>query len=171
MTLSAFSFRMLRRDLHAGELRVLFLAIIIATASVSSVGFFTDRVQQALRQQANELLAADLVISADHPISEQFIQTAKKYDLRFTQSEQFRSMVLANGKNSLAEVKAVGPGYPLRGHLHIAKQIFGPERVTEGTPLITIQRNIFSRRTASLNLNTGVNSPGKENCIARVYLI
>src|SRR5881409_3635522 len=61
--------RMLRRNWSAGELRVLLLALFIAVASVTTVGFFADRVQSALDHEANELLGGDLVMIADHPIA------------------------------------------------------------------------------------------------------
>ena len=48
--------------------RVLLLALVIAVASVTTVGFFADRVQPALDAQANELLGGDLVLIADKPI-------------------------------------------------------------------------------------------------------
>lgn len=51
-----FSLRMLRRDLRAGELGLLLVALIIAVTSLTSVGFFTDRVARALRLEANQLL-------------------------------------------------------------------------------------------------------------------
>lgn len=50
------SFRMLRRDWHAGELRVLLAAVMIAVACVSSVAFFTDRIAQALQQQTGGIV-------------------------------------------------------------------------------------------------------------------
>src|SRR6187551_617352 len=63
--------RMLRRNWSAGELRVLLLALVIAVASVTTVGFFADRVQAALDAQANELLGGDLALIADKPIPEE----------------------------------------------------------------------------------------------------
>jgi putative ABC transport system permease protein len=114
-----YSLRLLRRDIRAGELRVLFLAIAIAVASVTSVGFFTDRIQQTLRQQANELLAADLVVSADHPLPDAFAASATLGTLRTTDAIQFRSMALAGEQSQLTEIKAVGALYPLRGKLRL----------------------------------------------------
>jgi ABC-type Fe3+-siderophore transport system permease subunit len=55
------SLRALRRDIQAGELRVLALALLIAVASVAAVGLFTDRIQLAMERKASELLGADLV--------------------------------------------------------------------------------------------------------------
>ena len=149
-----FSLQMLRRDIRAGELRVLLLALVVAVASVSSVGFFTDRIQQALRLQANELLAADLVISADHPIRESFVQQAQRARLQTVMVHQFRSMVFAAGKNSLAELKVAAEGYPLRGKLKIADVPLGADREVRAIPepgTLWVEVELLRR----LNLNLG----------------
>ena len=59
-----FSWRTLWRDWRGGELRILAVALVIAVTAVSAVGFFIDRVDRGIQQQAAELIAADLVISA-----------------------------------------------------------------------------------------------------------
>src|SRR3989304_1979155 len=64
--MTPLSLRMLASDWRAGELRILALALVVAVASVTSVGFFADRVRQALAREAHQLLGADLVLSADH---------------------------------------------------------------------------------------------------------
>src|SRR5687768_2499449 len=66
MTELGLSMRMLARDWRAGELRVLAVALVIAVASVTSVGFFADRVRQALQRDAHQLLGADVLLVADH---------------------------------------------------------------------------------------------------------
>jgi putative ABC transport system permease protein len=60
--------RLLARDWRAGELTLVAVAVIVAVASVTTVGFFADRVNQALTRQANQLLGADLVVSGDRPL-------------------------------------------------------------------------------------------------------
>ncbi len=50
--------RLLRRDWRAGELRVLAAALVLAVASVGTVGLFADRVKAAMTTQANLLLGA-----------------------------------------------------------------------------------------------------------------
>ena len=112
---------MLRRNWSAGELRVLLLALVIAVASVTTVGFFADRVQAALDAQANELLGGDLVLIADHPVPQPFAEAARASSLAVAQTQTFPSMVSsAGGGVSLAEIKAASDGFPLRGHLRIA---------------------------------------------------
>ena len=111
--------RMLRRNWSAGELRVLLLALLIAVASVTTVGFFADRVQAALDQQANELLAADLAVIGDKPLPKDFDEAARRHKLDVAHTRTFPSMVGAGDSVSLAEIKAVSDGFPLRGRIRI----------------------------------------------------
>ena len=125
---------MLRRNWSAGELRVLWLSLVIAVASVTTVGFFADRVQAALDSQANELLGGDLVMIADQPIAPKFIDAAKAQGLATAQTRTFPSMVNANRNVHLAELKAVSDGFPLRGRIRIADAEDAPDREAEGGP-------------------------------------
>lgn len=124
----------MRRDWRAGELRVLTAALVIAVTCVTSVVFFTDRITQALDLQASELLAADLRIVSDRPISQEYIDTARERQLTLAQTISFRSMVLANGASQLAEIKAVNDHYPLRGLLKISQQAFDAGVVADNVP-------------------------------------
>jgi putative ABC transport system permease protein len=116
--------RMLSRDWRAGELSVLIAALVLAAASVGSVGFFTDRVKGALTTQANLLLGADLMVSADRPLPPEFTREAQARGLSTVPAIRFNSMVQqAEGRAEdavLADVKAVGAGYPLRGAIMLA---------------------------------------------------
>src|SRR5512144_219426 len=76
--------RMLSRDWRAGELRVLIAALVRAVASVGTVGFFADRVKGALTRQANVLLGADLLVSADRPLPPEFESEARARGLDVT---------------------------------------------------------------------------------------
>ena len=134
MKVIALSLRMLRRDWRSGELRVLTAALVIAVASVTTVGFFTDRVQRALSDEANQLLGADLVLASDHPIQHDFEQEAKRRGLRVTRTLKFPSMVLHAETGQLTEIKAVAAGYPLRGELHTVPQSSAPTNATLPEP-------------------------------------
>lgn len=134
MKIFNLSLLMLRRDWRAGELHVLALALVVAVGSMTSVGFFTDRIDGALRQQANELLGGDAVIVADHPIAEAYLQLARKYGLRTARTDTFHSMVVAGDKTALAAIKAVTPGYPLRGTLRLSPQLYAPSHAASGIP-------------------------------------
>jgi putative ABC transport system permease protein len=115
--------RMLRRDWRAGELSVLIAALVLAAASVGTVGFFADRVKGALARQANLLLGADLMVSADRPLAPDFTREAQTRGLATVPVIRFNSMVQAPGSDAvLADVKAVGAGYPLRGAVLLVAQ-------------------------------------------------
>jgi len=132
--------RLLRRDWRAGELRVLALALILAVASVGTVGFFADRVQSALTSQANLLLGADLMISGDRMLPLSFADTARARGLATTGVIRFNSMVqpgpgaAADAAAVLADVKAVGTGYPLRGEVLLADPARPAGVVATGIP-------------------------------------
>ncbi len=115
---------MTRRDWRAGELRFLLVALIVAVASLSSVGFFVDRMRAGLNRDAHQLLGADLVVNADQPIHPAWREEAQKRGLTLAETVTFPSMALAGEGDrtlsQLASVKAVSPGYPLRGALKIA---------------------------------------------------
>lgn len=130
----ALAARMTLRDWRSGELRLLLLALIIAVASVTSVGFFVDRIRTGLERDAAQMLGADLVIVSDQPVGAAQKAEAQRRGLALAESAQFPSMALAAGKSELSALKAVGPGYPLRGRLKIAAAADAPERVAGGIP-------------------------------------
>ena len=133
--------RMLRRDWHAGELRVLIAALVLAVGSVGTVGFFADRVKGALTRQANLLLGADLMISGDRPLPESFEARARRDGLTTTPVIRFNSMVqtadsaaAASTAAVLTDVKAVGEGYPLRGAVTLVDAASSQGRPAGGVP-------------------------------------
>ncbi len=115
----ALSWRLLLRDWRAGELRVLALGLVIAVTSLTSVALFADRVRQALSTEANQLLGADLVVIADHPIDNALSDEARKQGLNVLRTVRFPSMTMHAQSTQLTEIKAVEPGYPLKGRLSI----------------------------------------------------
>ncbi|MCW5594941.1 MAG: FtsX-like permease family protein [Rhodocyclaceae bacterium] len=125
---------MLKRDFRAGELRLLGLALVIAVASLSSVSFFSDRLSRALTREAHQLLGGDLLLVADHPWDKAYRAEAQRRGLRVITSVSFPSMTAANGASHLAGIKAVEPGYPLRGALRTAPGLNQPDAETRETP-------------------------------------
>jgi putative ABC transport system permease protein len=128
MNIFAFSWRQTLRGWRSGELRVLTAALVIAVAAVTAVGFFTERVHDAVRQQAGESLAADLVLAADKPIPQQYAAEARAAHLRLARVLTFASVILADNAHRLADIHAVSRAYPLRGRLRVAQQAFGAAR-------------------------------------------
>src|SRR5690606_28723702 len=110
----------LRRDCHSGELRLLLLALLIAVAAVTSVGFLADRVGRALERDSAQMLGGDLALRADEPIPAAFLVQAGARQLATAQTLQFPSMISGGGDAQLASLKAVSQAYPLRGALRLA---------------------------------------------------
>ena len=126
--------RMLARDWRAGEQRLLALALIVAVASVTTVAFFADRVGRSLTSEANQLLGADLVVVSDQPLAARFGQAAQGLGLSTTAAVRFPSMTQFAGRTLLTEVKAVAPGYPLRGKLRIRSSESGADFAPRSIP-------------------------------------
>jgi len=131
--------RMLSRDWRAGELTVLIGAMVLAVASIGTVGFFADRVKGALTRQANLLLGADVLISGDRPLPDDLAAEARRRGLVSTPAVKFNSMVQRAGAAAgegavLADVKAVAPGYPLRGAVVLADGDNADGRRATGIP-------------------------------------
>src|SRR6188474_652012 len=80
------------RDSRTGELRVLAAALVLAVASIGTVGLFADRVKLALSSQANVLLGADVLITGDRPLPPIYEEEAKKRALAIVHSVRFSSM-------------------------------------------------------------------------------
>ena len=132
--LFAMSSRMLWRDWRGGELRILAVALVIAVTSVTSVGFFIDRVQQGMDQQASELIAADLVVSSASPVAGERSDRAETLGLEIAETTGFRSVIIAGDQPKLVEAKAVSEDYPLRGTLSVSDTLFGEEYQVETVP-------------------------------------
>src|SRR5690242_17358361 len=113
------AWRLLLRDWRAGELGVLAAALVVAVASVTSVGFFADRVGQALARDAHQLLGADVVLMADHPWDARILDEVRRAGAS-AEALNFISMALRGERTQLAGVKAVTENYPLRGRLRSA---------------------------------------------------
>lgn len=134
MSWLTLALRNLLRDLRAGELAVLVLALLVAVASLTAVGFFTSRIGHAVEQQAGEVLAADLRLRSARPIEERYDREAEARGLRVARVETMPSVVFLGKESSLVTLRAVSPGYPLRGRVKTADRPFGKGVVTDGVP-------------------------------------
>ena len=116
--------RTLWRDVRAGELRLLLVAVTLAVAALTSVGFFADRLQGGLARDALQLLGGDVVLVSDAPTPAAFAQQAQALGLQTATSMGFPTMARApeaqGGGVKLVALKSVQPGYPLRGNMQVA---------------------------------------------------
>ncbi|MDP2416918.1 MAG: ABC transporter permease, partial [Hydrogenophaga sp.] len=84
--------RSLWRDWRAGELRLLVLAVTLAVAALTAVGFFADRLQNGLARDASALLGGDAVINSDNRPPDAMAQQAQVLGLQTTETLGFPTM-------------------------------------------------------------------------------
>ncbi|AEF91653.1 protein of unknown function DUF214 [Delftia sp. Cs1-4] len=130
--------RTLWRDLRAGELRLLIVAVMLAVAALSSVGFFADRLQAGLQRDARQLLGGDVVVVGDNPTAPAFAERARAEGLQALETSSFPTMARASdaqgGMSRLVALKSVPEGYPLRGSLRVADAPGAADRATREIP-------------------------------------
>ena len=130
--------RSLWRDLRSGELRLLIVAVTLAVAALTAVGFFADRLKGGLQRDARQLLGGDAVISSNNPTPAAFAAKARALGLDVVQTLGFPTMGRAidakGGGSKLVALKVVEPGYPLRGNLKVTSQPGEPDTLTRAIP-------------------------------------
>ncbi len=113
-------------------------AIFLAVAALTAVGFFADRLQAGLARDARQLLGGDVVVVSDNPTPPQFAQQARALGLKSAATVSFPTMARAEdaqgGATRLVALKAVTPGYPLRGKLQVAPAAGEPGAATDTIP-------------------------------------
>lgn len=132
------AWRQLVRDFRAGELRLLVVAVMLAVAALTAVGFFADRLNTGLNRDARQLLGGDAVVSSDKPPPAMLVEEAKRLGLVSATTTGFPSMARApderGGASRLVAVKAVSTGYPLRGQLTVTDRPGGEPRPVAAGP-------------------------------------
>jgi putative ABC transport system permease protein len=134
----SLGWRTLWRDLRAGELKLLIVAVTLAVAALTAVGFFADRLKGGLSRDARQLLGGDAVVVTDMPTPQAVLDRARALGLQGVTTLVFPSMARApeakGGGARLIALKAVPPGYPLRGQLQVAEQPDGAAQRTREIP-------------------------------------
>ncbi|WP_422908969.1 ABC transporter permease [Pseudomonas songnenensis] len=130
--LFALAYRQLLRDARAGELRVLFFALVVAVAASTAIGYFGARLNDAMLLRASEFLGADMVLSGSAPASQEQIDDGKQLGLDHAQVVEFSSVIATDQDLQLASVKAASSSYPLRGTLRSAAQPYEAEQPGPG---------------------------------------
>ena len=134
MKLVRLAMRMLLRDWRSGELGVLLLALTVAVAALTGVGFLVSRIGAAVALQASEVLAADIRLSSPQPLAEAYFAEAARRGLRSTRSASLLSVVFNGDASQLTNVAAVTAGYPLRGTVLVADAPFARGSPAAGLP-------------------------------------
>jgi len=115
----AFAWRSLRREFRHGELATLAAALVLAVAALGAVATLGQRVEHGVVASAAELIGGDIGVSARKPLPPDIEAAARRLGLRTGSSADFPTVLFANGKSQLVDIRAVDAAYPLRGELRI----------------------------------------------------
>lgn len=126
--------RLLSRDWRAGELRLLATAVVLAVTAITAVAWLADRVAAGTEGRAAELLGADRALVSNSAIGSEPESLALELGLSTARTLEFTSVVLSGDETQLTAVKAVSPGYPLRGRLEVGDAPDTDARPAEGIP-------------------------------------
>ena len=153
-SLFLISLRLLRRDWKGGELRLLFLALIMAVTSITGIALFTDRLEKALLLESANMLAADRIVSGRGDLPREVLTEGQARGLSTAEVVSFTSMAFSETGNILVAAKAVTDAYPLRGEVIVSEQAF-----VRGTPIGSgpPQGEVWleSRAMAALDIDIG----------------
>lgn len=127
LRLFSLAVRQLLRDARAGELRVLFFALLVAVAASTAIGYFGARLNGAMMLRATEFLGADLLLEGSSPARPEQIRSGTELGLEHALVVEFSSVVATDNGIQLSSVKAADDLYPLRGELKSAPSPFAPE--------------------------------------------
>jgi putative ABC transport system permease protein len=146
--------RTLLREWKSGELGVLVLAITVAVAALTGVGFLVDRISTAVDNQAGEVLAADLRLESGQEMDDKAVAEARRRGLDVARSTGLFSVVFNGDTNQLTSLRAVSEKYPLRGRVMLSDEPFGAPHAATGNPS---RGEVWpdSRLTAALGAGVG----------------
>ena len=117
--LLGLSLKLFWRELKSGQLSIMFFALVLAVATVSSISLFTDRLEKALLAETQEFLGGDLKFESSDLIEDQAYEEINKLSLKSTEMALFASMLASKDNLQLASVKAVDQNYPLVGGIEL----------------------------------------------------
>ncbi len=125
--LFSLAVRQLLRDARAGELRVLFFALLVAVAASTAIGYFGARLNGAMLLRATEFLGADLLLEGSSTARPEQLDSGLKLGLDHARIVEFSSVIATDNAIQLSSIKAVDEAYPLRGQLKSAAAPYGVE--------------------------------------------
>jgi len=128
------SLRTLAREWRSGELGVLLLALTVAVAALTGVGFLVSRISAAVTLEASAVLAADIRLGSPQPLRDEYFTEAARRGLRTARSTNLLSVVFNGDASQLASIAAVTAGYPLRGRVLLASEPFARGTPAPGIP-------------------------------------
>lgn len=128
------SFRLLWRELKAGHLTLLGVAIAVAVMAMTSTHAVTTRIDKAMVAEATTLLGGDLRVRSAKPLASEYTQEAERRGISWVETLEFASVVGKGEKFELSALKVVEAPYPLTGALEVADSRQGTGATTLELP-------------------------------------
>ena len=150
----AQSLRLLHHELRRGELTIIFLAIVLAVATVFSLTGFSGQIKHAIVANSTNTIGADRVLRMSSEIDPSFIKKSQELSLKSARKIETESMAFAGDNMLLSELDAVSDTYPLRGELRIKTSLTQTESMVASAPKVGsvwVEPSVLSR----LNVNIG----------------
>ncbi len=145
---------LLWRDWKSGELTLLAISVLLAIATMTSIGLFTNRIEHSIEEEATHFLAADAQIRGSIPIPDHWHDLAVDLNVDIAQTISFSAMAFAGEYMQLASIKAVSSGYPLKGALGVSTEPYGKIETVQEAPLPG-EAWLVSRLFSALNISVG----------------
>jgi len=123
------AWKLLRRDWAGGELRLLILALMVAVTGVSSINFFSERIQIAMVEESSSFIGADLQLTGSREADEQWISEAEDRGITSAKSLLFASVIASDNAFQLASIRSVDTVFPLKGSLRLTDADSGNESI------------------------------------------
>lgn len=150
----AQSLRLLHHELRRGELTIIFLAIVLAVATVFSLTGFSGQIKHAIVANSTNTIGADRVLRMSSEIDNLVIEKSKSLTLNSARKIETESMAFAGDNMLLSEIDAVSDNYPLRGELRVKTSLNQAESIVVNAPplgSVWVEPSVLSR----LDVNIG----------------
>ncbi|MFT6248216.1 MAG: putative ABC transport system permease protein [Cognaticolwellia sp.] len=148
------SLRLLHHELRRGELTIIFLAIVLAVATVFSLTGFSGQIKHAIVSNSTNTIGADRVLRMSSEVDLSIIEKSQSLALKSARKIETESMAFAGDNMLLSELDAVSDSYPLRGELRIKTSLTQAESKIVNAPepgSVWVEPSVLSR----LDVNIG----------------
>jgi len=160
-----FAARSLRREFRHAELATLAMALVLAVAAMAAVATLAARVERALVASAAELIGGDLALGAGHALPAELAQEARRRGLATNRLAEFPSVLFANERSQLCDVRASDAAFPLRGALSV-RGADGVERAAHAPPSGSIYADHAALVALGVAVGANVQLGGRDLVVA-----
>ena len=116
--------KMLVKDWKMGELKVLIASVLVAVASITTIGVFVERVQYSIERQASSILGADRKVSSRVGLDASWKKEAERLQLEVSEGVALVTMMASEDQFQLVYLQAIDDQFPLRGAIKLAEKPF-----------------------------------------------